>query len=268
VVCHASAWQMDGGEDVRIKQCIVPSGEELGTVYHELGHVYYDLAYKDQTTLFQGGAHDGFHEAIGDTVLLSMTPGYLHQIGLAPAAKPSQEAVLNEQMRQAADKIAFLPFGKLIDQWRWQVFSGQVKPEDYNKAWWALRREYQGVVPAVARSEAEFDAGAKYHIPGNTPYTRYFLAFILQFQFHRALCEAAGHQGPLHECSIYGNKEAGQRFWAMMQAGSSQPWQETLEKLTGTRQMDATAIIDYFQPLMGWLKEKNAGKQCGWDGSA
>ncbi|MFM1885658.1 MAG: hypothetical protein RL026_815 [Pseudomonadota bacterium] len=268
VVCHASAWQMDGGEDVRIKQCIVPTGEELGTVYHELGHVYYDLAYKDQSTLFQGGAHDGFHEAIGDTVLLSMTPGYLHQIGLAPAAKPSQEALLNEQMRQAADKIAFLPFGKLIDQWRWQVFSGQVKPEDYNKAWWALRRQYQGVVPPVERSEAEFDAGAKYHIPGNTPYTRYFLAFILQFQFHRALCEAAGHKGPLHECSVYGNKEAGERFWAMMQAGASRPWQETLEKLTGTREMDATAIIDYFQPLMGWLKQKNAGKQCGWDGGA
>ncbi|MGC4029451.1 MAG: M2 family metallopeptidase [Steroidobacteraceae bacterium] len=265
VVCHASAWQMDGAEDVRIKQCIVPNEKELATTYHELGHVYYDLAYKDQPFMFQNGAHDGFHEAIGDTVVLSMTPQYLQKIGLMGAARPSREAVINEQMKMAADKIAFLPFGKLIDQWRWQVFSGKVKPEDYNKAWWALREKYQGVAAPNARSEEDFDPGAKYHVPGNTPYTRYFLSFILQFQFHRALCEAAGFKGPLHECSVAGNSEAGKRFWAMLQAGASRPWPETLEKLTGTRQMDASAIIDYFQPLMGWLKEQNAGQQCGWE---
>jgi peptidyl-dipeptidase A len=266
VVCHASAWQMDGGEDVRIKQCILPNEEELGTIYHELGHIYYDLAYKDQPYFFQGGAHDGFHEAIGDTVLLSVTPSYLASIGLGSAEKPSREATLNEQMKMAADKIAFLPFGLLIDQWRWKVFSGEVAPADYNKAWWELREKYQGVAAPNARSEQDFDPGAKYHIPGNTPYTRYFLSFILQFQFHKALCDAAGHTGPLHECSVAGNTEAGKRFWAMLQAGASRPWPETLEKLTGTREMDASAIIDYFQPLMGWLKEENAGKQCGWTG--
>lgn len=266
VVCHASAWQMDGGEDVRIKQCIVPTEEELGTIYHELGHIYYDLAYKDQPYIFQNGAHDGFHEAVGDTVLLSMTPDYLAKVGLGKPVAPSQQAVINEQMKMAADKIAFLPFGKLIDQWRWQVFSGQVTPENYNQAWWDLREKYQGVAAPVARSEADFDPGAKFHIPGNTPYTRYFLSFILQFQFHRALCQAAGFTGPLHECSIHDNKAAGEKFWAMLSDGASRPWAETLEKLTGTRQMDASAIIDYFQPLMGWLEEKNAGQQCGWDG--
>jgi peptidyl-dipeptidase A len=266
VVCHASAWQMDGGEDVRIKQCITPTEEELGTIYHELGHLYYDLAYKDQPYFFQRGAHDGFHEAVGDTVLLSVTPGYLASIGLGSAVKPSHEATINEQMKMAADKIAFLPFGLLVDQWRWKVFSGEVTPADYNKAWWELRQRYQGVAPPSVRSEEDFDPGAKFHIPGNTPYTRYFLAFILQFQFHRALCEAAGFEGPLHECSVAGSKEAGDRFWAMLQAGASRPWPETLEKLTGTREMDASAIIDYFQPLMGWLKERNAGRQCGWDG--
>ena len=266
VVCHASAWQMDGGEDVRIKQCIIPTEEELGTIYHELGHLYYDLAYKDQPYFFQGGAHDGFHEAIGDTVLLSVTPGYLASIGLGGTVKPSREATINEQMKMAADKIAFLPFGLLVDQWRWKVFSGEVAPADYNKAWWELRERYQGVAPPNARSEEDFDPGAKFHIPGNTPYTRYFLAFILQFQFHKALCEAAGFQGPLHECSVAGSREAGEKFWAMLQAGASRPWPETLEKLTGTREMDASAIIDYFQPLMGWLTERNAGRQCGWDG--
>lgn len=264
VVCHASAWHMDLASDVRIKQCILPTEEQLRTIYHELGHVYYFLSYKDQPYLFQNGANDGFHEAIGDTVVLSMTPGYLSTIKLVGEIKPSEQAVINQQLKMALDRIAFLPFGKLIDQWRWKVFSGEVTPADYNKAWWTLRTQYQGVAAPVARTEEDFDPGAKYHIPGNTPYTRYFLAFILQFQFHRALCEAAGHTGPLHECSVYGSAEAGRRFAEMLALGQSQPWQDTLEKLTGTREMDASAIIDYFAPLMGWLKKQNQGQQCGW----
>jgi len=265
VVCHASAWHMDFKEDVRIKECIKPTQEDLETTYHELGHVYYYLAYKDLPYLFENGANDGFHEAIGDTVVLSMTPGYLAKVGLIKQAQPSQQAIINHQMKIAADKIAFLPFGKLIDQWRWGVFSGKIKPADYNKVWWELREKYQGVGPPVARTEEDFDPGAKYHVPGNTPYTRYFLSFILQFQFHRALCQAAGYQGPLHECSIFGSKEAGEKFQAMLAAGASRPWAETLEKLTGSKQIDASAIIEYFQPLMGWLKEKNAGQTCGWE---
>ncbi len=264
VVCHASAWDMDDQDDVRIKMCMKPIEEDLFTIYHELGHVYYFIWYKDQPYLFQDGAHDGFHEAIGDAVNLSVTPGYLHKIGLVGAVKPSNEAIINQQMKMALDKIAFLPFGKLIDEWRWGVFDGRIKPADYNKAWWDLRLKYQGLVPPVARSEQDFDPGAKYHIPGNTPYTRYFLSFILQFQFHKALCDAAGYQGPLHECSIFGNTEAGKKYGAMMALGSSQPWPETLEKLTGTRQMDASAIIDYFKPLETWLAEQNQGQQCGW----
>jgi len=264
VVCHASAWDMDDKDDVRIKMCIKPIEEDLFTVYHELGHVYYYIWYKDQPPLFQDGAHDGFHEAIGDTVNLSVTPAYLHKIGLVSAVKPSQEAIINQQMKMALDKIAFLPFGKLIDEWRWAVFDGRIKPADYNKAWWELRRKYQGMSPPVARSEADFDPGAKYHIPGNTSYTRYFLSFILQFQFHKALCDAAGFKGPLHECSIFGNKEAGAKYGAMLALGASEPWPDTLEKLTGTRTMDASAIIDYFRPLETWLDEQNKGQSCGW----
>jgi peptidyl-dipeptidase A len=264
VQCHASAWHMDGDEDVRIKQCIRPTAEELRTIYHELGHVYYFLWYRDQPFIFQNGAHDGFHEAVGDTVNLSMTPAYLAQIGLAPKSETSREAVINQQMKMALEKIAFLPFGKMIDEWRWQVFSGQVTPENYNAAWWALREKYQGVRPPVARTEADFDPGAKYHIPGNTPYTRYFLSFILQFQFHKALCDAAGHKGPLSECSIYGSEDAGRRFGAMLAKGASQPWQDTMYELTGTRQMDASAILEYFEPLRGWLQQQNKGQVCGW----
>ena len=265
VVCHASAWDMDNGNDPRIKQCVEVNEEQLGTLHHELGHIYYYLMYKDQPSTFKGGAHDGFHEAIGDTIVLSMTPGYLKPKGLIDEVVESEEATLNKQMKLALEKIAFLPFGKMIDEWRWKVFSGEIAPEDYNKGWWELRKEYQGIAPGVERSEADFDAGAKYHIPGNTPYTRYFLSFIMQFQFHKALCEKAGHQGPLHECSIYDNKEAGKALGDMLALGQSKPWPEAMEALTGQRGMDGSAIIDYFAPLNAYLKEQNKDRQCGWE---
>ncbi len=265
VVCHASAWSMDLAGDLRIKMCIKPDEESLTTIYHELGHIYYNISHVHLPPLFQGGAHDGFHEAIGDTIVLSMTPKYLKSIGLVGEQKVSREALINEQLKMATDSIAFLPFGLLIDRWRWGVFDGSIAPADYNAAWWKLRAQYQGVAPAVERPESEFDPGAKYHVPGNTPYTRYFLARILQFQFYKALCDASGHQGALHECSFYGSKEAGQRYWAMMAKGQSQPWPRTLKELTGSEEMDASAILDYFAPLQAWLKEQNAGKTCGWN---
>ncbi|MDZ4868846.1 MAG: M2 family metallopeptidase [Alphaproteobacteria bacterium] len=264
VVCHASAWDLNMEGDVRIKQCIEPNEEELTTIHHELGHIYYDLMYNPLPPMFQGAAHDGFHEAIGDTITLSLTPAHLNKIGLVPAQKVDPKAVINSQMKWALDKIVFLPWGKLVDQWRWKVFSGEVAPADYNAAWWKLREQYQGVSSPVARSEEDFDPGAKYHIPGNTPYTRYFLAFVLQFQFQKALCEAAGHKGPLNECDTYGSKEAGAKYMEMLKAGASKPWPETLQKLTGGKEMDGSALIEYFQPLMGYLKEQNQGKSCGW----
>jgi peptidyl-dipeptidase A len=264
VVCHASAWDLNMQGDVRIKQCIEPTEDELTTIHHELGHIYYDLMYNPLPPMFQSGAHDGFHEAIGDTVTLSLTPAHLNKIGLVPAQKVDPKAVINSQMKWALDKIVFLPWGKLVDQWRWKVFSGEVTPEQYNAAWWQLREQYQGVVAPVPRTEEDFDPGAKYHIPGNTPYTRYFLAFVLQFQFQKALCAKAGFTGPLHECDTYASKTAGEAFMDMLKAGASRPWPETLEKLTGTKQMDGSALIEYFQPLMGYLKEQNKGASCGW----
>ena len=264
VVCHASAWDMASAGDVRIKACLLPTEEDLYTIYHELGHVYYFLSYASEPYLFRDGANDGFHEAIGDTVNLSVTPGYLAKIGLVRPAAPSHEALINQQMKTALEKIAFLPFGRLIDQWRWKVFSGEITPASYNSSWWELRLRYQGVAPPVPRSEADFDPGAKYHIPANTPYTRYFLSYILQFQFHKALCAAAGSQSPLYECSNYGSKAAGARFADMLKLGGSEPWQDALEKLTGARRIDAAPIIEYFQPLMEWLGEQNKGQQCGW----
>ena len=264
VVCHASAWGLDGGNDLRIKMCIKQTYDELKVIYHELGHNYYQSAYKDQTPLFRGSAHPGFHEAIGDTVTLSMTPDYLAEVGLIKAAENSREADINRQMQMALRGIAVLPWAKLVDEWRWKVFSGEVTPDNYNQAWWELREKYQGVTPPVDRSEADFDPGAKYHIPANVSYTRYFLARILQFQLQRSLCEVAGHEGELQACSLYGSKEAGARLWGLLEKGESRPWQDTLEEFAGTREMDATAIIDYFAPLMEYLKEQNADRACGW----
>jgi peptidyl-dipeptidase A len=266
VVCHASAWDVTFDDDLRIKMCIPtpPREEDLTTVHHELGHDYYFHAYYRLPVLYQNGANDGFHEAIGDSLVLSMTPGYLRQLGLVPALPPDPRATINVQLKRALGKVAFLPFGKLIDQWRWDVFSGKTAPADYEKAWWALREKYQGVSAPVARSEQDFDPGAKYHVPGNTPYTRYFLADILQFQFYRAMCQAAGHKGPLHECSFFGSKEAGQRLWKMLSLGASKPWPDALEAMTGQRQMDGSALLEYFQPLQAWLAKQNQGKQCGW----
>jgi peptidyl-dipeptidase A len=263
VVCHASAWNLDDEEDLRIKMCINVNAEDFQVIHHELGHNYYQRAYNTQPWLFRGSANDGFHEALGDAVALSITPTYLRDIGLIDQVPPP-EADLGLLMRDALDKVAFLPFGLLVDQWRWQVFSGEIGPDEYNRGWWDLRERYQGVAPPVVRTEAQFDPGAKYHIPGNTPYTRYFLAAILQFQFHRALCEEVGFEGPLNRCSIYDNAEAGARLAAMMEMGSAHPWPEALQALTGRPDMDASAILDYFAPLKTWLDAQNQGRTCGW----
>ncbi|MEZ0470536.1 M2 family metallopeptidase [Luteimonas salinilitoris] len=268
VVCHASAWPMDMADDVRIKMCIEPTEEDFTTVYHELGHIYYYLAYEDQPPLFQSGAHDGFHEAIGDTIVLAMTPQYLSSIGLVDEQQQSQAGLINSQMRMALAKVAFLPFGLMIDRWRWGVFDGSIAPDEYNSAWWDLKAQYQGVAPATPRGEDFFDPGAKYHVPGNTPYTRYFLSHILQFQFYRALCDASGYDGPLYDCSFYGDEAAGQKFWAMLGKGASQPWQQTLKELTGTETMDASAVLEYFAPLQDWLEDQNEGQACGWPAAA
>ncbi|MCG9723009.1 M2 family metallopeptidase [Shewanella sp. Isolate7] len=265
VVCHASAWDLDNLDDIRIKMCIQKTAEDFTVIHHELGHNFYQRAYKEQPFIFKNSANDGFHEAIGDTIALSITPSYLKQIGLLEQV-PDASKDIGLLLRQALDKVAFLPFGLMIDQWRWKVFSGEITPAQYNQAWWDLREKYQGVKAPIARSEADFDPGAKYHVPGNVPYTRYFLAHILQFQFHKALCDIAGDTGPVHRCSIYGNKAAGAKLNAMLEMGQSKPWPEALEVVTGKKTMDASAVIDYFAPLKVWLDEQNkqANRQCGW----
>ncbi|MDP9052984.1 MAG: M2 family metallopeptidase [Acidobacteriota bacterium] len=263
VICHASAWHIDLDRDVRLKVCLHDTTDDFITVHHELGHIYYFLAYRNQPVLFRGGANDGFHEAIGDAIALSITPEYLKKLGLIDTVPPPS-ADLPLLLRTAMDKIAFLPFGLMIDKWRWEVFSGQVKPADYNKAWWQLREKYQGVAPPVDRTEADFDPGAKYHIPANTPYARYFMARIYQFQFYRAMCRAAGYTGPLNRCSVYGSKAAGDKLEAMLAPGQSRPWPEAMKEMTGEDRLDASAMVEYFQPLMTWLKEQNRGEKAGW----
>lgn len=265
VICHASAWDLDNKDDLRIKMCTKVNGDDFVTIHHELGHNYYQRAYNQQPYLYLNGANDGFHEAIGDFVALSITPEYLAQIGLLDRSKiPSADKDTGLLLRQAMDKVAFLPFGLMVDKWRWGVFDGSTTPANYNASWVALKQQYQGVVPPVARSEADFDPGAKFHIPGNTPYARYFLARLLQFQFYKAACDISGWKGPLHRCSVYGNKEVGRRLNEMLAMGGSKPWPDALEAFTGTRDISGKAMVEYFAPLRTWLDEQNRGKQCGW----
>ena len=263
VICHASAWDLDAKDDIRIKMCIQKTGEEFGVIHHELGHNFYQRAYKNQPIYYQNSANDGFHEAIGDTIALSVTPKYLKNIGLIDEI-PDESKDIGLLLKMALDKVAFIPFGLLVDQWRWKVYSGEITPENYNTAWWELREKYQGVAAPVARNTNAFDPGAKYHVPGGVPYSRYFLAHIQQFEFHKALCEISGNTDPIHRCSIYNSKEAGTALNTVLEMGSSQPWQEAYKVLTGEEQMNATAVLDYFAPLQTWLKDKNKGKQCGF----
>jgi peptidyl-dipeptidase A len=265
VVCHASAWDLDNREDIRVKQCIQINAEHFETIHHELGHNYYQRAYMEQPYLYQNGAHDGFHEAIGDFIALNVTPEYLAQIGLLQRNRiPPASADVSLLMERALGKIAFLPFAISLDQWRWQVFDGRTTPEEYNTDWWAIRLQNQGIAPPNARPANAFDPGAKYHIANNVPYLRYFLSYVLQFQFYEAACRQAGWEGPLHRCTVYGNREVGERFNRMLEMGASRPWPDALEAFTGTRQMDGSSMVRYFQPLMSYLQEQNRGEQCGW----
>jgi peptidyl-dipeptidase A len=263
VVCHASAWDIDNQDDLRIKMCIQVRGEDFVTVHHELGHNFYQRAYKGQPPMFQNGANDGFHEAIGDAIALAITPQYLNKVGLLEKV-PEGSNDVPELLKQALDRVAFLPFGLMIDQWRWKVFSGEITPANYNQAWWDMRLKYEGIVPPVKRTEADFDPAAKYHVAANVPYTRYFLAHILEFQFYRALCRESGYKGPLNRCTFYGSKEAGAKFNKMLEMGQSKPWPDELEALTGERQIDAGALLEYFAPLKQWLDEQNKGNKLGW----
>jgi peptidyl-dipeptidase A len=262
VDCHASAWDVDSRDDLRVKACFKVNAEDFYVAHHELGHNFYSRAYKDQPHLFQSGANDGFHEAIGDFASLNVTPTYLRELGLMGDERPPQDIAL--LLRTALEKIAFFPFGYIVDKWRWQVFAGTTTPERYNADWWELRTKYQGVAPPSPRAADAFDPGAKAHVASNTPYMRYFLAEIYQFQFYRAACRIAGWNGPLHRCSVYGNKEVGRRFQAMLEMGASKPWPEALSAFTGERDLDASAIVDYFAPLDRWLTEQNKGEKCGW----
>jgi peptidyl-dipeptidase A len=263
VVCHASAWDVDFAEDLRIKMCIEVTAEDFRTIHHELGHNYYQRACAPLPFLFRDSAHDGFHEAVGDTIALSVTPEYLVRIGLLERA-PGPEGDIGLLLHRALEKVAFLPFGLVIDRWRWQVFAGAIGPKEYNRTWWAMRQQYQGVAPPVERGEEEFDPGAKYHVPANVPYLRYFLAHILQFQFHRALARAIGASGPLHRLSIYGSEEAGRRLRSMLAMGQSQEWPDALEALTGERRMDARGLLEYFEPLRRWLDQQYPDAPSGW----
>ena len=268
VVCHASAWNLDpANNDLRIKMCIEKNEEDFVTIHHELGHIFYYQAYNHLPTLFQGGANDGFHEAFGDLLTLSITPDYLTQIDFITEEEASvaKEDPIGLLMKQALDGVVGVPWALMLDKWRSGVFNGQIDETNLNSSWWKLREYYQGISTSTERSEDYFDPGAKYHIPGNTPYTRYYLARIMQYQFHEALCNEIQFDGLLHECSIYGSEKAGDKIISTMAMGESLPWQDAFENLTNSRQLSGKSILNYYAPLKDWLDEQNKNRTCGWN---
>ena len=269
VVCHASAWDLDSdANDLRVKMCIERNAEDFSTIHHELGHIFYYQAYSEQPSIFQSGANDGFHEAVGDLLTLSITPDYYHKIGMITEAEAinAKSDPISLLMQQALDGVVSVPWTLMLDKWRAGVFSGETSEAELNNSWWELREYYQGIEAPRERDADAFDPGAKYHIPGNTPYTRYYLAKILQYQFHESLCNQIGFEGPLHECSIYNNELAGEQLRAMLSLGQSQEWQVALEALTGTRTLSGKSMLNYYKPLKDWLDVQNASRSCGWEG--
>ncbi|XP_071039603.1 angiotensin-converting enzyme isoform X1 [Parasteatoda tepidariorum] len=270
MVCHPSAWYFFDGNDVRIKMCTSVDMDNLATVHHEMGHIEYYLHVQDLSLYQRHGAHPAFHEAVGDLIALSVTTtDYLERIGLLEEATDDPETEINILLYMALEKIAFQPHGLIVDLWRSNIFNGSTDKSELNKAWWKLRLDYQGVCPPVLRSEDDFDAGALYHVGADITYLRYFASIIVQFQFHQALCEEAGHKGPLHKCSIYKNKKAGKLLSDMLKLGSSVPWTEAMKLITKgkTDKMDSASILEYFQPLYAWLKKQNRNEFVGWNTS-
>ena len=268
VVCHASAWNLDSvNNDLRIKMCIEKNEEDFITIHHELGHIFYYQAYNHLPTLFQGGANDGFHEAFGDLLTLSITPDYLNKIGFISSeeATSAKKDPIGLLMKQALEGVVVIPWALTLDKWRSGVFNGEIEESNLNSSWWDMRESYQGITSPVNRSEDYFDPGAKYHIPANTPYTRYYLARIMQYQFHEALCNAMNFDGLLHECSIYGNQIAGEKIISTMALGQSQPWQDAFENITGSRKLSGSSVMNYYKPLKEWLDKQNENRMCGWE---
>ena len=263
IVCRPGAWHIDAGSDVRLRMCIEGSADDLVTVHEMLGRTHYHWAYRFQDPLFRTDpAAGGFEAGVAGAIGLSMTPEYFVRAGVLERVPAVDEVGL--LLRRALETLAYVPFGLAVDRWRSEVFSGQVGVEAYNRTWWELRRSYQGVGPAAPRGDAAFDPGAAAPVAGNRPSTPGVIGRILQFQLHRALCEAAGDTRALHECSVFGSRRAGARLLAMMEPGAGRPWPEALESLTGTRALDAGAMLDYFAPLAAWLDAQNAGRTCGW----
>jgi len=275
LTCHASAWDFYNGEDFRIKQCTRVNQEDFVTVNHEMGHVQYFLQYNNQSYLYRDGANPGFHEGVADILSLAVgTATYFQKLGLLGEEVDigDEETNINILFDMALERIAFLPFGYLVDKFRWDVYSGRTSLDNMNCHWWKLRHEIQGLAPPGPRDNSQFDAGAKYHVAGDVGYVRYFTAFIYEFQFYRALCLESGDyvpgdpKKPLHRCNFYGNTAAGDKLRAMLQMGASRPWMEAMEKMTGQRAMSTKAIREYFGPLETWLQQENrrAGVEVGW----
>ncbi|XP_053436341.1 angiotensin-converting enzyme 2 [Nycticebus coucang] len=266
VVCHPTAWDLGKG-DFRIKMCTKVTMDDFLTAHHEMGHIQYDMAYAVQPFLLRSGANEGFHEAVGEIMSLSAaTPKHLQSIGLLPPDfQDDNETEINFLLKQALTIVGTLPFTYMLEKWRWMVFKGEIPKDQWMKKWWEMKQEIVGVVEPMPHDETYCDPASLFHVSNDYSFIRYYTRTIYQFQFQEALCQAAQHQGPLHKCDISNSIEAGQKLLNMMSLGKSEPWTLALENVVGTRNMNVSPLLTYFEPLFTWLKEQNRNSFVGWN---
>ncbi|XP_036127494.1 angiotensin-converting enzyme 2 isoform X3 [Molossus molossus] len=213
VVCHPTAWDL-GNNDFRIKMCTKVTMEDFLTAHHEMGHIKYDMAYAEQPYLLRNGANEGFHEAVGEVISLSVaTPKHLKVIGLLqPDFNEDNETEINFLFKQALSIVGTLPFTYMLEKWRWMVFKGEIPKEQWMQKWWEMKRDIVGVVEPVPHDETYCDPASLFHVASDYSFIRYFTRTIFQFQFQEALCQIANHEGPLHKCDISNSRKAGEEL--------------------------------------------------------
>ncbi|UYZ63832.1 M2 family metallopeptidase [Hymenobacter weizhouensis] len=259
---HASAWHLDLNQDVRSLMSVEGNTEWYETTHHELGHIYYYLTYTNPQVpvLLRQGANRAYHEAMGSLMGLAATQKpFLAGLSLVDAnAKTDQTQTL---LKEALNYAVFIPFASgVMSEWENSFYADKLPADQLNARWWQLCKQYQGIVPPTARGENYLDPATKTHINDDpAQYYDYALSYVILFQLHDHIAKKILKQDP-HATNYYGSKEVGQFLADIMRPGSSKDWRTVLKEKTG-EDLSARAMVEYFEPLMAYLKQQNKGRK-------
>ena len=258
---HASAWHMDLENDLRCLMSVEANAEYYETIHHELGHIYYYQAYTNPNVppLLRAGANRGYHEAIGSLLgLAAMQKPFLAEKGLVDANVQIDET--QNLLKEALNYVVFLPFSAgVMTEFENSLYAEKLPKDQFNQKWWELAKKYQGMVPPTDRGEEFCDAASKTHINNDAAqYYDYAVSYILLFQFHDHIAKNILKQDP-HATNYYGSKEVGSFLKDVLETGANNDWRQLLKESVGS-EMSAKPMLDYFEPLMAYLKEQNKGR--------